>query len=131
MKNRLLKYLVYFTNLKPEEYKEGADGISLSVNGILITGRLVPRKYFYEAEQNVALRSLTAPVTDLVVEESQVEAEESEIDIEEEVDKITLLHLKDAFYMSGSQRFPSNGSMYIAINFDSIDAYSMGAFNPG
>lgn len=127
MKNRLLKYLVYLINRTPEEFKDGADGITLNVNGMLITGNMVPRKYYYEADQNVALNSLMEPDED----EAEELDEDSNVDVEAEVDKITLIHLTNAFYMMGSQRVPSSGGIYICVNIESIDAYSMGAMNQG
>lgn len=131
MKNRLLKYPVYLINENPEEYKDGADGITLSVNGMLITGQLVPRKYFYEAEQNTFLNRLMVPEDEIVKDQAEGEQTTEEVDVEAEVDKITLIHLTNAFYMMGSQRAPSSGGMFIAVNIDSIDAYSIGSLNPG
>lgn len=42
MKHELLRMLVYMVNSDVEKFKDGADGITLSVNELLISGELIP-----------------------------------------------------------------------------------------
>ncbi|RZG63975.1 hypothetical protein EXE25_18115 [Acinetobacter bouvetii] len=126
MNNLLLKNIVYLLNMEPDKYADGADGVTLSVNGTLITGKLIPREFFYDAKQNSMLKAIIGPEP-----KDDSEQNNDDVDLNVQIEKLTLLHLKDAFYVMGSQRIPSTGGIYIAINIDSIDAYSMGDLSFG
>jgi len=110
MKNPLLRGLVYLINAQPDDYKDGADEITLSVGGVLISGNIMPRKYFYEIQDNAALNmSLNA------------QSRQNHQDPAENVK----IHLVNAFYVVGGQRIPKKGGRYITINMDSVDAYNL------
>lgn len=120
MKHGLLRMLVHIVNSDVEKFKDGADGITLSVNGILISGAVIPRDIYYAQHQNETLKYFI----DLA---KAVETEEGiEKEKEEKLEDINYLYLKDAIYLSGHAQVPTGGGTTICVLIDSVDAFNMG-----
>lgn len=124
MKNLLLRTLGYVVNEDPEKFKDGADGITLSVNGMLISGVLIPRDVFYANPQNTSLKYFI-DIMDKNAEEQGVEEEPTKIE------DINYLHLKDACYYLGGNTIPTNGTNTLMVLIDSVDAFNMGHIRAG
>lgn len=119
MKHGLLRMLVHIVNSDVEKFKNGADGITLSVNGILISGKVIPREVYYSQPQNETFKSFI----DLG---KSVEEEEGIKEEEVKLEDINYLHLKDAIYLSGHSQVPTGGGTTISVLIDSVDAFSLG-----
>ena len=123
MKHGLLRMLVHVVNSDVERFKNGADGITLSVNGILISGTVIPRDVYYAQPQNETLKSFI-DLAKSVEEEEGIEEKK-----EEKLEDINYLHLKDAIYLSGHAQVPTDGGTTICVLIDSVDAFNMGNVN--
>ncbi len=119
MKHSILRAVVANVNLGDVYVPELDIGITLNVNGVLVSGIIISRKEFYNTDQNFVLK----PLYDALIEQM---ANDGEVFDETELENIRLIHLKDAAYMTGSQRIPSTGGMTVAIDIDDIASYSMG-----
>lgn len=119
MKHSILRAVVANVNLGNVYDPELDIGITLNVNGVLVSGIITSRKDFYNSNQNYVLK----PLYDALMEQMAADGEEFD---ETNLDNIGLIHLKDAAYMAGSQRIPSTGGMTIAIEIDDIASYNMG-----
>lgn len=122
MKNRLLRFIAAIVDESKDKHISGGS-YTFNVNGILTIGDIISRKEFYEAQINSGLKDILDTARKLLSEdEKDNQKEESTINIE----KIDFIYLKNAFYLNGSQKTPSDGSLYIAVEVDSINAYSVG-----
>lgn len=119
MKHGLLRMLVHIVNSDVEKFKNGADGITLSVNGILISGKVIPREVYYSQPQNETFKSFIDVA-------KSVEAEQGIEEEEEKLEDINYLYLKDAIYLSGHAQVPTGGGTTICVLIDSVDAFNLG-----
>jgi len=115
----MLRAVVANVNLEDVYVPDLEIGITLNVNGVLVSGIIIPRKEFYHTDQNFVLK----PLYDALIEQM---ASEGEVFDETDIENIGLIHLKDAAYITGSQRVPSTGGMTVAIDIEDISSYSMG-----
>lgn len=121
MRNTLLRAIVFTLNKDPESYKDGADGITLNVGGMLISGILVPHKTFIEQPQCKTLKHFS-DIFDASRDAEEVAKREEEFGLED----TNFLYLKNACYYVGDKPIPSNSENYMSVHIDSIDAYNMG-----
>ena len=121
MRNTLLRALVFAISKDPETYKDGADGITLSVGGTLISGILVPHKTFIEQPQCKTLKHFS-DLFDASRDPEEAAKREEEFGLED----TNFLHLKNACYYVGDKPIPANGHNYMSVHINSIDAYNMG-----
>ncbi|WEI20143.1 hypothetical protein PY247_10705 [Acinetobacter proteolyticus] len=127
MRNFELRMLAYLVSESPEKYKDGGDGLTLVVNGMLMSGNIIPKPAYLEQKQNTTLKHLFDTADKL---KAEIEVEEVQVEEEVGLEDYTRLYLKNAKYFIGGQFYPSNGDNYAAINIDSIDAFNMGALGP-
>lgn len=121
MRNTMLRALVFAINKDAETYKDGADGITLNVSGMLISGILVPYKSFLEQPQCKTLKHFSE-LFDSVGNPEDVAKREEEFGLED----TNFLYLKNACYYVGNKPIPTNSQNYMSVHIDSIDAYNMG-----
>lgn len=119
MKHSILRAVVANVNLGNVYDPELDIGITLNVNGVLVSGIITSRKEFYNSNQNYVLK----PLYDALMEQMAADGEEFD---ETNLDNIGLIHLKDAFYMLDQNRIPYKGGMTVAVNIDDISSYNMG-----
>lgn len=118
MKNLVLRAITANVNLG--NVYDGSVGITLNVNGSLVSGVIVSRKEYFEISQN----KLVKPFNDAIIKElEELGREYDEADLE----NIDLMYLKDAAYFTGSQRIPLQGGTVIAVNIDDICSYNFGS----
>ena len=98
--------------------------MTLCIGGTIISGDVISKASFYEAEQNKRLKAMRDSIVK-VAEDNGLLEDEPESD---EFTPEETLYLKDAFYFTGNQRTPSKGGIYIAVNLESIDAFNIGTF---
>lgn len=126
MKNVELRALAYLVSKEPETYKDGGDGVTLAVNGLLISGLIIPKSAYLDQKQNKTLKSFYDLADKAKAEQGGDEDPEEKLDLE----KYTRLYLKNARYFVGDRSFPTNGENYAIIDIDSVNAYNMGALGP-
>lgn len=122
MRNTLLRAIAFTLNKDPEKYKDGADGITLNVGGMLISGILVPYETFIQQPQCSTLKHFS-DLFDAAIDAEGAKKQEEETGLED----TNFLYLKNACYYAGDKSIPSNGENYMSVHIDSIDAYNMGA----
>lgn len=121
MRNTLLRAVAFTLNKDAEAYKDGADGITLNVGGMLISGTLVPYKTFMEQPQCKTLKHFS-DLFDAARDSEDLTKQEDELGLED----TNFLYLKNACYYVGDKPIPSNSQNYMSVHIDSIDAYNMG-----
>lgn len=124
MKNGLLRLLVIDANDPINAEKKLSFSVTLSVGGQLISGELISRNEFYNHSQNVPLKHYIDAIEE---EERKVSGEIKETPI----DKINLIHLRNASYWVNGSKIPSTNGTNIIVNIDSVDAFNMGMLNNG
>ncbi|MCU4581155.1 hypothetical protein KTJ32_09160 [Acinetobacter gyllenbergii] len=124
MKHIVLRMLVLMINSNLEKVKEGV-AVTLAVNGLIISGRIIPRDVFYDIEQNLVLKTFRESERKNFTDE-QLSKEKSDLTYLKNID---ILHLTEAVYLTGTQKIPSITTTSIIVDIDSIDAYNMGSMN--
>lgn len=124
MKHIVLRMLVLMINSNLEKVKEGV-AVTLAVNGLIISGRIIPRDVFYDIEQNLVLKTFRDSERKNFTDE-QLSKEKSDLTYLKNID---ILHLTEAVYLTGTQKIPSITTTSIIVDIDSIDAYNMGSMN--
>ncbi|MDO3664782.1 hypothetical protein [Acinetobacter higginsii] len=122
MKHIVLRMLVLMINSNLEKVKEGV-AVTLAVNGLLISGRIIPRDVFYDIEQNLVLKTFRDSERKNFTDE-QRSKEKNDLTYLKNID---ILHLTEAVYLTGTQKIPSITTTSIIVDIDSIDAYNMGS----
>ncbi|WP_336139000.1 hypothetical protein [Acinetobacter ursingii] len=123
MKNLELKLLACLINKDADKYENGADGVTLIINGLVVSGIIIPHKVYLAQSQNATLKHFY----DLA--EKTIENEDADLDMDDPKN-FNRLFLKQARYFVGSQMLPSNGKNFAVVNIDSIDGFNMGALAP-
>ena len=100
--------------------------LTLAVNGLLISGLIIPKSAYLDQKQNRTLNALYNLAEKADADQKVDEDPEEELDLE----KYTRLYLKNARYFVGNSSFPTNGENYAIIDIDSVNAYNMGALGP-
>ncbi|WP_227505816.1 hypothetical protein, partial [Acinetobacter sp. AG1] len=124
MKHAVLRMLVLMINSDLEKVKDGI-AVTLAVNGLMISGRIIPRDDFYNIEQNLVLKTFRESGRKSLTTE-QISKEEDDLTYLKNIDT---LHLTDAIYVIGTQKVPTTTTTSIIVDIDSIDAYNMGSMN--
>ncbi|CAM4345295.1 hypothetical protein MMP66_00485 [Acinetobacter dispersus] len=124
MKHIVLRMLVLMINSNLEKVKEGV-AVTLAVNGLIISGRIIPRDVFYDIEQNLVLKTFRDSERKNFTDE-QRSKEKNDLTYLKNID---ILHLTEAVYLTGTQKIPSITTTSIIVDIDSIDAYNMGSMN--
>ncbi|MCH7353256.1 MULTISPECIES: hypothetical protein [unclassified Acinetobacter] len=129
LKNVELRFLALHIRTNAEVYKNGADPITLSCNGVVISGRPVAKSVFLEDKQNAILKAFEDAATKSLSAE-EIEKQEKEFELVENFHKLFLI---DAQTFVGDKIIPSNGGTCMVVNIDSVDAYNFGKldFNYG
>lgn len=123
MKNIYLETLVAVVCGSESKTDKGI-GITLSVNGMLISGELVSKGTFFDHEGNSTLKALRDKLIHTAEEHNLNETDGVTPDHEFEL----TLYLKNAKYFSGGNQIPSSGGALITVDLNSVDAFSMGRF---
>ncbi|MDM1020290.1 hypothetical protein QSV37_08220 [Acinetobacter sp. VNK23] len=124
MKHVVLRMLVLMINSDLEKVKEGV-AVTLAVNGLMISGRIIPRDDFYDIEQNLVLKTFRDSGRKSLTT-AQISKEDDDLTYLKNIDT---LHLTDAIYLTGTQKVPTTTTTNIIVDIDSIDAYNMGSMN--
>ncbi len=126
MKNPLIKYVAIEMG-QSKDVNAAAGRITLSSNGVIISGTITSKEAFYKAEQSKLLelwrQDVAKALKDMEEDQGLDRAQDEYLDE-------PYLYLKDAAYFHGAQRLPSQGDAYIAVALDSIDSFSMGSLLP-
>jgi hypothetical protein len=99
-------------------------GITLVVNGMLISGDLISKGSFFDEEGNESLKALQDKLIQTAKDHNLNDVDGVEPDYEFE----PTLYLKNAKYFSGGNQIPTNGGALITVDLNSVDAFSMGRF---
>lgn len=92
--------------------------ITLSVSGVIITGKIISKQAFYGEKINLPLKNIEKA--------KEIAAKEFDQKIEEpDLENMSEVYLKEAFYITGSQKIPSIDGLFLAVSIDSIDSYSL------
>ncbi|ENW78421.1 hypothetical protein F909_04111 [Acinetobacter sp. ANC 3929] len=122
MKHLILKAIVANVNLGDVYPPEQVIGITLHVNGGLISGDIISRKEYYEHSQNALIK----PFYDAIIKSMEDENESFD---DEDLETLTQIHLKNAAYINGSQRIPLRGGTTITVLIDDVSAFNIGSLN--
>jgi len=123
MKNIYLETLASVVCSSNNKTEKGI-GITLVVNGMLISGDLVSKGTFFDEEGNDGLKALRDKLVQTAKEHNLNDVDGVEPDYEFE----PTLYLKNAKYFSGGNQIPTTGSALITVDLNSVDAFSMGKF---
>lgn len=123
MKNIYLETLASVVCSSNNKTEKGI-GITLVVNGMLISGDLVSKGTFFDEEGNDGLKALRDKLVQTAKEHNLNDVDGVEPDYEFE----PTLYLKNAKYFSGGNQIPTTGSTLITVDLNSVDAFSMGKF---
>lgn len=127
LRNAEIRLLALVVKADPERFRNGGDPITLACNGIIISGRPVPRSVFLEAKQNATLKAFE----DLALEASTPEEIKEDEEKGDLIENIHKLFLTDAQYYIGNKVIPSQDGTFVVVNIDSIDAYHFGKLTLG
>lgn len=127
LRNTEIRLLALVVKADPERFRNGGDPITLTCNGVIISGRPVPRSVFLEDKQNATLKAFEdLALKSLTKEEIEEEEEQSNL-----IENIHKLYLTDAQYYIGDKVIPSQNGTFVVVNIDSIDAYHFGKLTLG
>ena len=127
LRNTEIRLLALVVKTDPERFREGGDPITLACNGVIISGRPVPRCVFLEAKQNATLKAFEdLTLQSLTKEEIAEDEEQSNL-----IENIHKLYLTDAQYYIGDKVIPSQNGTFVVVNINSIDAYNFGKLSLG
>jgi len=124
MKNALLRFLIYTVNHPDNSESDLNYEITLNVGGQIISGTIIPRKEFYEAEHNAQLNYYIKEIEKVQLEEN------GEIQ-DTPPEDLNIFHLKNAAYWFNNSKIPGGDGTYMIVNIDSVNAYNMGALSIG
>lgn len=123
MKNIYLETLASVVCSSNNKTEKGI-GITLVVNGMLISGDLVSKGTFFDEEGNDGLKALRDKLVQTAKEHNLNDVDGVEPDYEFE----PTLYLKNAKYFSGGNQIPTTSDALITVDLNSVDAFSMGKF---
>ena len=126
MKNVELRMIAYLLHTNPEKFKDGGDGVTLVVNGLLLSGITIPRATYIEQDQNLTFKSFFE-VEKKVIDELAADVETDDV---LNLESYTRLYLKNARYFVEKESLPTNGMNYAVVNIDSVDAFNLGVLAP-
>ncbi|MCH7379320.1 hypothetical protein [Acinetobacter higginsii] len=127
LRNAEIRLLALVVKADPERFRNGGDPITLACNGVIISGRPVPRSVFLEAKQNATLKAFEdLTLQSLTKEEIAEDEEQSNL-----IENIHKLYLTDAQYYIGDKVIPSQNGTFVVVNINSIDAYNFGKLSLG
>ncbi|RSC23560.1 hypothetical protein [Acinetobacter sp. FDAARGOS_515] len=127
LRNTEIRLLALVVKSDPERFRNGGDSITLACNGVIISGRPVPRSVFLEAKQNATLKAFE-DLTLQSLTKGEIEEDEEQSNLIENIHK---LYLTDAQYYIGDKVIPSQAGTSIVVNINSIDAYNFGKLSLG
>lgn len=93
--------------------------ITLTVNGLIISGEITTKTDFFNAPENAGLKAIKDRMLE-VVKESELDEDGMEADI------ASHLYLKNAAYYSAGKQIPASEKTCIMVSLDSVDAFNMG-----
>ena len=95
--------------------------ITLTVNGLIISGEITTKTNFFNAPENAGLKAMKDRMLE-VLKENQLDEGEDGM----EADIASHLYLKNAAYFSAGKQIPATEKTCIMVSLDSVDAFSMG-----
>ncbi|MFU9047414.1 hypothetical protein ACNAUY_13605 [Acinetobacter tibetensis] len=97
--------------------------ITLTVNGLLISGEITTKADFFNAPENAGLKAMKDQMIGVAkangLDEGGMEA-----------DIASHLYLKNAAYFSAGKQIPATEKTCIMVSLDSVDAFNMGMLSP-
>ncbi len=93
--------------------------ITLTVNGLIISGEITTKTDFFNAPENAGLKAMRDRMLE-VVRENELDEDGMEADI------ASHLYLKNAAYYSAGKQIPASEKTCIMVSLDSVDAFNMG-----
>lgn len=93
--------------------------ITLTVNGLIISGEITTKTEFFNAPENAGLKAMRDRMLE-VVRENELDEDGKEADI------ASHLYLKNAAYYSAGKQIPASEKTCIMVSLDSVDAFNMG-----
>ena len=93
--------------------------ITLTVNGLIISGEITTKTDFFNAPENAGLKAIRDRMLE-VVRENELDEDGMEADI------ASHLYLKNAAYYSAGKQIPASEKTCIMVSLDSVDAFNMG-----
>lgn len=93
--------------------------ITLTVNGLIISGEITTKTEFFNAPENAGLKAMRDRMLE-VVRENELDEDGMEADI------ASHLYLKNAAYYSAGKQIPASEKTCIMVSLDSVDAFNMG-----
>jgi hypothetical protein len=97
--------------------------ITLTVNGLLISGEITTKADFFNAPENAGLKAMKDQMIGVAkangLDEGGMEA-----------DIASHLYLKNAAYFSAGKQIPASEKTCIMVSLDSVDAFNMGILSP-
>lgn len=93
--------------------------ITLTVNGLIISGEITTKTNFFNAPENAGLKAMKDRMLE-VLKENELDEDGMEADI------ASHLYLKNAAYFSAGKQIPATEKTCIMVSLDSVDAFSMG-----
>ena len=93
--------------------------ITLTVNGLIISGEITTKTDFFNAPENAGLKAIRDRMLE-VVRENKLDEDGMEADI------ASHLYLKNAAYYSAGKQIPASEKTCIMVSLDSVDAFNMG-----
>lgn len=97
--------------------------ITLTVNGLIISGEITTKADFFNAPENAGLKAMKDRMLE-VVKENELDEDGMEADI------ASHLYLKNAAYFSAGKQIPATEKTCIMVSLDSVDAFNMGMLSP-
>ena len=97
--------------------------ITLTVNGLIISGEITTKADFFNAPENAGLKAMKDRMLE-VVKENELGEDGMEADI------ASHLYLKNAAYFSAGKQIPATEKTCIMVSLDSVDAFNMGMLSP-